>query len=79
MQTFYVHLGRRFSIPPTIQLLDEICPDYRAKLDREHRQRVRPPRPLVILSDLFKKPDLSEISGVGHRPNADTRTASDRS
>jgi len=65
MQTFYVHLGRRFSIPATIQLLDSICPGYRAKLDQEHRQRVRPPRLLVMLPDLFRnEPDMSRSDGT---------------
>ena len=56
MRDFYTHLGRRFPLPSTIQLLDEICPDYRARLKREGAERVRPPRPLVTLDDLFRRP-----------------------
>jgi len=40
MQHFYVRNGRRIQIPPTIQLLDEISPDYRPRLAREGRERV---------------------------------------
>ena len=54
MSDFYVRFGRRVPIPPTIQALDEISPDYRARLIREHRARVRPPRAPVILPDLMR-------------------------
>ena len=56
MSDFYVRFGRRVPIPPTIQALDEISPDYRARLVREHRDRVRPPRAPTILSDLMRNP-----------------------
>ena len=53
MSDFYVRFGRRVPIPPTIQALDEISPDYRARLVREHRDRVLPPRAQTILPDLM--------------------------
>ena len=45
MQYFYVRYGRRIQIPPTIQLLDEISPEYLPRLAREKR-------PDLILMDI---------------------------
>jgi hypothetical protein len=56
MRDFYIRFGRRVSIPPTIQVLDEISPDYRARLIREGRDRVRPPKPLAGLPDIMRNP-----------------------
>ena len=59
MQHFYVRNGRRIQIPPTIQLLDEISPDYRLRLAREGRERVRAPRGMPDLPDLMHANDAT--------------------
>ena len=57
MQYFYVRYGRRVQIPPTIQLLDEISPEYLPRLAREKRERVRAPRSMPDLPDLMPASD----------------------
>lgn len=57
MQYFYVRTGRRIQIPPTIQLLDEISPDYRPRLAREGHQRMHAPRIMPDLPDLMHAND----------------------
>jgi len=57
MQYFYVRYGRRIQIPPTIQLLDEISPEYLPSLSREGRQRMRAPRAMPDLPDLMHMTD----------------------
>lgn len=66
MRDFYVRFGRRVPIPSTIQALDEIAPDYRARLAREQRERVRPPAMSALL------PDLMRVSGQPALPSRST-------
>jgi hypothetical protein len=54
MRDFYIRFGRRVRIPSTIQILDEISPHYRARLIREHRDRVRQQPAPAILPDLMR-------------------------
>lgn len=44
MQTYYSWFGRRVALPSTVQILDELDPDYRKRLARENRRR--PSRPV---------------------------------
>jgi hypothetical protein len=57
MQYFYVRYGRRIQVPPTIQLLDEISPEYLPRLAREKRERVRAPTATPDLPDLMPAHD----------------------
>jgi hypothetical protein len=67
MRDFYIRFGRRVPIPSTIQALDEISSDYRARLAREHRDRVRPPTVSALL------PDLMRVSGQPALPGRSTQ------
>ena len=62
MQYFYVRHGRRIQIPPTIQLLDEISPEYLPRLAREGRQRMRAPKSKPDLPDLMHITDPKRIN-----------------
>jgi hypothetical protein len=53
MQSFYVRNGRRIQIPPTIPLLDEISPGYRAKLIGDGQEPLRAPKAAPDLPDLM--------------------------
>lgn len=64
MRDFYVRFGRRVPIPPTIQALDEIAPDYRARLSREHRKRVRPPAVSAVLPDLLRNDRPAHLTAI---------------
>jgi len=48
MQNYYLRFGRRVALPPTVQILDELDPDYRSRLVRENRQRPTPPRAVLL-------------------------------
>jgi hypothetical protein len=48
MHNHYMRLGRRIALPPTVQILDELNPDYRSRLVREKRQRRNPPRAIAL-------------------------------
>jgi len=60
MQYFYVRHGRRIQIPPTVQLLNEISPEYLPKLAREGRQRMLAPRGMPDLPDLMHANDATK-------------------
>jgi len=64
MRDFYVRFGRRIPIPSTIQALDEIAPDYRARLAREHRERVRPPAESATLPDLLWNHRPAQLTAI---------------
>jgi hypothetical protein len=53
MQSFYVRNGRRIQIPPTIPLLDEISPGYRARLVGDGQEHGRAPEATPGLPDLM--------------------------
>jgi hypothetical protein len=50
MQNYYSWFGRRLALPSTVQILDELDPDYRKRLARENRRRPSWPRVVALPS-----------------------------
>jgi hypothetical protein len=55
MESFYSRFGRRVALPSTVEILDELDPDYRKRLVREGRVRPNLPRAFVLPA-LTQKP-----------------------